>query len=56
MTSDVYDHFKWHYTFVADQLRYKAKQASFLKNPTGVGTEREEVYRDFLGRHLPKML
>ncbi len=55
MMSDVFDDLKGHYAFVADELRYKAKQAAFLKNPTGVGTEREEVYRDFLGRHLPKM-
>lgn len=55
MTSDVFDHLKGHYAFVADELRYKAKQAAFLRNPTGIGTEREEVYRDFLRRHLPKM-
>ena len=26
-----------------------------LNNPTGIGAEREEVYRAFLERHLPKM-
>ena len=55
MTSDVFDHLKGHYAFVAEELRTKARQATVLDNSTGIGTEREEVYRTFLERHLPKM-
>ena len=45
------DHFKW----VAEELHYLARQAGILTNPSGIGTEREEVYRRFLKRHVPKM-
>ncbi len=55
MTPDVFDHLKQHYISIADELRSQARQAGLLTNPTGVGTEREEVYRTFLERHLPKM-
>ena len=44
-----------HYISVAQELRSQAIQAGLLENPTGVGTQREEVYRAFLERHLPKM-
>ena len=55
MKPDVFDHLKEHYISVARELSSQARQAGLLTNPTGVGTEREEVYRAFLERHLPKM-
>ena len=55
MTTNIFDDLKDHYIAVAEELSSQANQAGLLKNPTGVGTEREEVYRDFLARHLPKM-
>ena len=55
MTTNIFDDLKDHYIAVAKELSSQANQAGLLKNPTGVGTEREEVYRDFLARHLPKM-
>ena len=55
MKHDVFDHLKEHYASVAKELSSQARQAGLLQNPTGVGTEREEVYRTFLERHLPKM-
>ena len=54
MASDVFDHLTQHYAAVAEELRLKAQQAGLLSNSTAVGTEREEVYRTFLARHLPK--
>ena len=54
MKPDVFDHLKQHYISIAEELRSQATQAGLLTNPTGVGTEREEVYRTFLERHLPK--
>lgn len=54
MTLDVFDHLKRHYAAVAGELRSSAQQAGLLSNPTGVGTQREEVYRTFLERYLPK--
>lgn len=55
MKQDIFDHLKEHYASVAEELSSQARQAGLLRNPTGVGTEREEVYRTFLERHLPKM-
>ena len=55
MKPDVFDHLKEHYISIARELNSQARQAGLLTNPTGVGTEREEVYRAFLERHLPKM-
>ena len=54
MTSDVFKDIRGHYVLIAEELRAKAQQASLLSNSTGTGTEREEVYRAFLERHLPK--
>ncbi|MCY4408953.1 MAG: hypothetical protein OXC27_00690 [Caldilineaceae bacterium] len=54
MSTDVFSDLKSYYFQVAQYLVAEAKQASLLANPTGVGTEREEVYRNFLERHLPK--
>ena len=55
MKRDVFDQLKNHYVDVAQELSSQARQAGLLSNPSGVGTEREEVYRTFLERHLPKM-
>ncbi len=55
MKPDVFNHLKEHYISVARELSNQARQAGLLTNPTGVGTEREEVYRAYLERHLPKM-
>ena len=55
MKPDVFSDLRDHYTSVAKELSSKARQAGLLNNPTGVGTEREEVYRAFLDRHVPKM-
>ena len=55
MKRDIFRHLKEHYISVARELSSQARQAGLLTNPTGVGTEREEVYRAFLERHLPKM-
>ena len=44
-----------HFASVARELSSQAEQAGLLTNPTGVGTEREEAYRSFLGRHVPKI-
>lgn len=54
MAPDIFEQFKKHYISVADELTAKAKQAGLLNNATGIGTEREEAYRDFLERHVPK--
>ena len=55
MSSDVFDDLKNYYVSLAKELTSQASQAGLLKNPTGIGTEREEVYLTFLKRHLPKM-
>ena len=44
-----------HFSSVADELRSQANQAGLLENSSAVGTEREDMYRAFLERHLPKM-
>jgi len=54
MTPDVFENLKQHYASIASELSSQAHQARLLTNPTGVGGEREEVYRAFLERHLPK--
>lgn len=54
MTQDLFADLNDHFRLVADELRDKARQAHLLSNTSNVGTEREEVYRTFLERHLPK--
>ena len=46
---------KDHFASVAKEFRSQAEQAGLLNHPTGIGTEREETYRSFLERHVPKM-
>ena len=55
MSYDVFGELKEYYSSVANELRSQASQAGLLRNPTAVGTEREELYRSFLERHLPKV-
>ena len=44
-----------HFKLIAAELDFLARQAGLLTNSSGVGTEREMVYRRFLKRHVPKM-
>ena len=54
MSRDVFDELAAHFTSVAEQLSTEARQAGLLKNSSAVGTNREEVYKSFLERHVPK--
>ena len=54
MNNDVFGHLAEHYASVARELSSQAQQAGLLRNPTATGTEREDVYRAFLERHLPR--
>ena len=54
MSADVFSDLKNYYNQIAQNLITEAEQATILANPTGVGTEREEVYREFLENDLPK--
>ena len=51
---DVFSELFGYYASLAEQLRSEARQARLLQNSTAVGTEREEIYRRFLERHVPK--
>ena len=53
-TDNVFDRLRAHYVAISEELASAARQASILNHPTGIGTEREEVYRSFLERHVPK--
>lgn len=53
-TGNVFDRLRAHYEAISEELAGAARQASILDHPTGIGTEREEVYRSFLERHVPK--
>lgn len=55
MSYDVFEELKDYYTSVANELLNQASQAGLLRNPAAVGTEREELYRSFLERHVPKV-
>ena len=54
MNDDVFGDLAAHYAAVAQELSSQAQQAGLLRNPTATGTEREDVYRAFLERHLPR--
>ena len=54
MSNDVFGHLAEHYRSVAQELSSQASQAGLLRNSTATGTEREEVYRAVLERHLPR--
>ena len=51
---DTYYDLAKHFERIATELKAQALQSSILGNSSGVGTDREEVYRGFLERHLPK--
>ena len=50
---NVYLELARYYASLAEQLTSEGRQASILENTTAVGTDREEIYRRFLERHLP---
>ena len=52
---DLFSQLNEHFTSVARELSHQASQAGLLHNSTGIGTEREEVYKKFLERHVPRM-
>ena len=54
MANDVFGKLAEHYASVAQELSSQAQQAGVLANATATGTEREDVYRKFLERHLPR--
>ena len=54
MSENVFSDLAKYYGALAEQLASEAKQADLLRNPTAVGTDREEVYRRFLERHVPR--
>ena len=54
MSNDVFGYLAEHYASVAQELSSQAQQAGLLRNPTAMGTEREDVYLAFLERHLPR--
>lgn len=54
MDETVFDEMANYFEAVAGQLQGEAHQAKLLDNPSVVGDDREEVYRRFLERHLPK--
>ena len=53
MTDDVFRLLARHYASIAKELGSQAEQANLLNHATAVGTEREEVYLDFIKRYLP---
>ena len=55
MSENAFSDLARYYGALAEQLASEAKQADLLRNPTAVGTDREEVYRRFLERHVPRL-
>jgi len=54
MANDVFGNLAEYHASVAQERSSKARQAKLLAQPTATGTEREDVYREFLERHLPR--
>ena len=54
MTNATFAQLIAHYRAISEELASAARQAKILDHPTGIGTEREGVYRGFLERHVPK--
>ena len=54
MSENAFSDLAKYYGALAEQLASEAKQADLLRNPTAVGTDREEVYQRFLERHVPR--
>ena len=55
MSGDAFDDLKNHFKAMAIELKSKGEQASVFAHTSDTGTEREEAYRTFLERHLPKI-
>ena len=53
-TSSVFSNIRNHFEKIADQLVAETEVASGLTNSSDVGASREDVYKRFLERHLPK--
>ena len=51
----VFHQIRDHFESVARELSNRAAQAGILTNTTGIGEQREEVYRGFLERYVPKI-
>ncbi|MCY4639405.1 MAG: hypothetical protein OXC94_03575 [Chloroflexi bacterium] len=54
MGANVFGDLKEHYQTLAESLRVQADEAGVLKTSSDVGTQREDLFRSFLERHLPK--
>ncbi len=54
MNKSVYEDMARYFAAVSEQLKGEARQAALLENASVVGGDREEVFRRFLERHLPK--
>ena len=54
MPENAYSDLAKYYRALVEQLASEARQAELLRNPTAVGTDREEIYRRFLERHVPR--
>ncbi len=53
MSTSAFPDMARYFKSIVDELTSEANQAGLLKNPTAVGTGREEIYRRLLERHLP---
>lgn len=53
MSRNVFSDMVAYYSNLAAQLTSEAKQAGILTNPSAIGTDKEEIYRRFLKRHVP---
>ena len=54
MNKSVYEDLARYFAAVSEQLRGEARQAAVLENASVVGGDREDIFRRFLERHLPK--
>ncbi|MDE0128695.1 MAG: hypothetical protein OXQ86_03920 [Gammaproteobacteria bacterium] len=54
VSKPVYEDMARYFAAVSEQLNGEARQAALLENSSVVGGDREEVYRRFLERHLPR--
>ncbi len=54
MNKSVYEDMARYFAAVSEELKGEARQAALLENASVVGGDREEVFRRFLERHLPK--
>lgn len=54
MNKPVYEDMARYFAAISEQLTGEARQAALLENSSVVGGDREEVFRRFLERHLPR--